>query len=233
VLIDPVLPFDTFGANGALQRGAMHTFGVSGVLFRSGLGGGLDEWGGTLRLMMTKASVAALLAVSAFLVIRTEAAQASCAMPPSLQEQITAAPLVFVGTVVSTSDDDRVAHVRVESIWKGPTLSAYVDVHGSPVSGFNVHSSVDRMYRAGERDLFVLFSASEPYQDNSCSATQPYTAEIAAFAPPDARSPAPVTPLEQVQNWLIQYGLPVGVALVVIAAAAFLGLRRRRGGSKI
>jgi hypothetical protein len=181
---------------------------------------------------MTKALVAALLALSGFLVIGTAGAQASCAMPPSLQEQISTAPLVFVGTVVSTSDDDRVAHVRVESIWKGPTLSAYVDVHGSPVSGFNVHSSVDRMYRAGDRDIFILFSDSWPYQDNSCSATQPYTAEIAAFAPADARPPAPVTPVEQVQNWVIQYGLPVGVALVVIAAAAFIGFRRRRGGSK-
>lgn len=181
---------------------------------------------------MTRAWVAALLAAYGFLVIGTEGAQASCAVLPSLQEQISTAPLVFVGTVVSTSDEDRVAHIRVESIWKGPALSAYVDVHGSPVSGFNVHSSVDRTYRAGDRDLFVLFSDRAPYQDNSCSGTQPYTAEIAALAPADARPPAPVTPVERVQNWLIQYGLPVGVALVVIAAAALLGLRRRRGGSK-
>ena len=181
---------------------------------------------------MTKAWLAAVVAAYGFLVIGTAGAQASCAMLPSLQAQITTAPLVFVGTVVSTSDDDRVAHVRVESIWKGPTLSAYVDVHGSPVSGFGVYSSIDRTYRAGERDIFVLFSDGSPYQDNSCSATQPYTAEIAAFAPADARPPAPVTPVEQVQNWLIQYWLPVGVALVVIAATAFIGLRRRRGGSK-
>jgi hypothetical protein len=181
---------------------------------------------------MTKVWLAAVVTAYGFLVIGTTGAQASCAMLPSLQAQITTAPLVFVGTVVSTSDDDRVAHVRVESIWKGPTLSAYIDVHGSPVSGFNVHSSVDRTYRAGERDLFVLFSDSEPYQDNSCSATQPYTAEIAAEAPADARPPAPVTPLEQFQNWLIQYGLPVGIALVVIAAVAFIGLRRRSGRTK-
>jgi hypothetical protein len=182
--------------------------------------------------MMTKASLAALVAIYGFLVIGTAGAQASCVMLPSFREQISTAPLVFVGTVMWTSDDDRVAHVRVESIWKGPTLSAYVDVHGSPVSGFNVHSSIDRMYRAGERDIFILFSDSSPYQDNSCSGTQRYTAEIAAFAPADARPPAPVTPVEQVQNWLIQYGLPVGVALVVIAATAFIGFRRRRGDSK-
>jgi hypothetical protein len=186
----------------------------------------------TLHSVMTRAWLAAAAAVYEFLVIGTAGAQASCAVSLSLQEQIATAPLVFVGTVVSTSDEDRVAHVRVESIWKGPTLSAYVDVHGSPVSELNVHSSVDRMYRAGERDLFVLFSDSAPYQDNSCSATQPYTAEIAALAPADARPPAPVTPVEQVQNWLIQYGLPVAVALVVIAVAALITIRRRRGGSK-
>jgi hypothetical protein len=185
----------------------------------------------TLHSVMTKAWLAAAVAVYGFLVIGTAGAQASCAMPRSLQEQITTAPLVFVGTVVWTADDDRVAHVRVESIWKGPTLSAYVDVHGSPVSG-NVRSSIDRTYRAGERDIFVLFSNSSPYQDNSCSGTQPFTAEIAAFAPTDARPSAPVSPVEQVQNWLVQYGLPVGVVLVVIAATAFIGVRRRRGGSK-
>ncbi len=181
---------------------------------------------------MTKAWVAALLAAYGFLVIGTEGAQASCAMLPSFQDQIRTAPLVFVGTVVSTSDSDRIAHIRVESIWKGPTLSAYVDVHGSPVSGFAVYSSIDRTYRAGERDIFVLFSDRAPYQDNSCSGTRPYTAEVAALAPSDARPPAPVTPVEQVQNWLIQYGLPVGIGLVAIAATAFIGFRRRRGGSK-
>ncbi len=182
---------------------------------------------------MTKGWLAALLAIYGFLVIGTEGAQASCVMLPSLQEQIRTAPLVFVGTVVSTSDSDRVAHIRVESIWKGPTLSAYVDVHGSPVSGFGAYSSIDRTYRAGERDIFVLFSDRAPYQDNSCSGTRPYTADVAALAPADARPPAPMTRVEQVQNWLINYGLPVGIALVVIAATAFIGLRRRRAGSKV
>lgn len=113
--------------------------------------------------------VAGLLALGAFGVIGTAGAQASCAQMPSLQEAVATAPLVFVGTVVSTSDGDRVARVSVESIWKGPDLPAYVDVHGSPSSGSGTATSVDRRFRAGERDLFVLFSDRPPYQDNSAA----------------------------------------------------------------
>src|SRR3982074_1643529 len=71
-----------------------------------------------LRLVMTKAWLAALLALGAFGLIGTASAQASCAQMPALREAVAASPLVFVGTVESTSDGDRVAHVKVESIWK-------------------------------------------------------------------------------------------------------------------
>jgi hypothetical protein len=176
---------------------------------------------------MIKVWVAALLALGAFGVIGGAGVQASCAQQPSLREQIAGSPMVFVGTVISTSDNDRVAHVSVESIWKGPVLPAYVDVHGSPVSGLFSFSSVDRTYRAGERDIFVLFSDQQPLQDNSCSATQPYTSEVAAFAPSNAKSPAPLTAGEQIQNLVSEHWLALGIALV-IAAGAFVGLRRLR-----
>jgi hypothetical protein len=175
---------------------------------------------------MTKVWVAVLLALGAFGVIGTAGVQASCAQAPSLREQIAASPLVFVGTVISTSDNDRVARVSVESIWKGRVLPAYVDVHGSPVSGLFSFSSVDRMFRTGERDIFVLFSDQQPLQDNSCSATQPYTAEVAALAPSNAKSPAPLTAGDQIQNLFSDYRLPIGIALVILAVAAFIGLRR-------
>jgi hypothetical protein len=175
---------------------------------------------------MTRVWVAALLALGAFGVIGTAGVQASCARAPSLQEQIATSPLVFVGTVVSTSENDRVARVKVESIWKGLALPAYVDLHGSPGSGSGVITSVDRMFRTGERDIFVLFSDQQPLQDNSCSATQPYTAEVAALAPSNAKSPAPLTAGDQIQNLFSDYRLPIGIALVILAVAAFIGLRR-------
>ena len=175
---------------------------------------------------MFKVLVAVLLALGAFEVIGTAGAQASCARLPSLQEQVATAPLVFIGTIVSTSDGDRVARVRVESIWKGPDLPAYVDVHGSPASGWGAATSVDRRFSAGERDLFVLFSDRPPYTDNNCSATQPYTAELAALAPADARPPAPPTAGDQFQNLVSEFWLPVGIAIVIVAIAAFIGVRR-------
>jgi hypothetical protein len=177
---------------------------------------------------MTRAFAAALLSLAAFGVTGTSAALASCAQQPSLPEQVAASPMVFVGTVVSTSDNDRVARVEVESIWKGPSLPAYVDVHGSPVSGWFAVSSVDRTYRSGERDIFVLFSDQQPLQDNSCSATQPYTAEVAAFAPSNTKPPAALTLRDQVPSVVSAYWLPIVVAALVTAVAGSIGLRRLR-----
>jgi hypothetical protein len=178
--------------------------------------------------VLSKVWVVTLLAFGAFGVFGTSGAQASCAQMPSLQEAVTTAPLVFVGTVVSTSDGDRVARVSVESIWKGPDLPAYVDVHGSPASGGAGATSVDRKFRVGERDLFVLFSDRPPYQDNSCSATQPYTAGLGALAPDDARPAAPPTAGEELQYLVSLFWLPVLIALLVAAVAAFIIRRRSR-----
>jgi hypothetical protein len=181
-----------------------------------------------LTLLMTKAWVAALLALGAIGLIGTAGAQASCAQMPSLQVAVASAPLVFVGTVVSTSDGDRVARVSVESIWKGPDLPAYVDVHGSPSSGSGAATSVDRRFRTGERELFVLFSDRAPYQDNSCSATQPYTEALSALAPDDARPAAPPTAGEELQYLVSLFWPPVLIALLVVAVAAFIMRRRSR-----
>jgi hypothetical protein len=171
---------------------------------------------------MSKAWMATLIALATFGLIGTAGARASCAGPPSVQEQIASARLVFVGTVAFTSDNDRVARVKVESIWKGPNLPAYVYVHGSTVSGAFTATSVDRTYRQGERDLFVLFSDRQPFQDNSCSATQPYTAELSSLAPADARPPTPLTAGDQISNLVGQYWLPIGVAVLIIVVGWFL-----------
>ena len=161
-------------------------------------------------------------------------ASASCAGggpgSPSLGDQLAAAPVVFVGTVVYTSDQDRVARVKVESVWRGPTMPAYVDVHGSPVSGPFTASSVDRHYQSGGRYLFVPVSGSPPFDDNSCSLTQPYTDALGQYAPTDARSPGPSTPTDAVQNFFGQNPWLVPLLVVVLGASAvvaFVRLRRR------
>src|SRR3981081_736956 len=105
---------------------------------------------------MKRAMLGLLLAVGVLLG-GSGGAQASCGALPgaSLRDELATAPVVFVGTVAFTSDNDRVARVRVESIWRGPDLPAYVDVLGSPVTGPFTASSVDRKFRSGERYVFV------------------------------------------------------------------------------
>ena len=181
---------------------------------------------------MTKPWIVTVVALAA-LVATSAAAQASCARPLSLGDQIGKSPLVFVGTVAFASDNERVARVKVESIWSGPDLPAYADVHGSPVTGQFAFSSVDRTYRSGVRYLFMLFSARQPLQDNNCSATQVFTDELRAFVPAGARSPAPATFIDEIQNSSRQYWLPIVAVVLIALVAASIGMwRMRRSGAR-
>lgn len=173
---------------------------------------------------MARALLVTMLA-TATLVAGAVDAQASCVAPPSIREQVASAGLVFVGTVLSTSDGDRVARVRVESIWRGPEVPTYIEVRGSPIAGGGA-SSIDRTYSAGTRYLFVLYSADQPLQGSNCSGTQVYSSEVAALAPAGARSPAPPTAADEVKNAVTLYWLPALGFLVLVAAAAVIGLRR-------
>lgn len=108
-------------------------------------------------------------------------ALASCIAPRPLSESLASAPAAFVGTVLSVSNGDRTAIVKVEQVWKGPALSGTVEVDGGPTDGSI--TSVDRTYQVGVRYLFVPVNGSPPFQDNNCSATQPYTADLAQYRP--------------------------------------------------
>src|SRR6266849_2870793 len=85
------------------------------------------------------------------------------------------------------------------------------------------------------RSIVRIALVSETFLFCSAIARRTRTTAAAALGLTPQTSPRwrPLTPVEQVQNWLINYGLPVGIALVVIAATAFIGLRRRRAGSKV
>src|SRR5687767_771758 len=77
------------------------------------------------------------------------------------------APIVFVGTVLTTGYEGRWARVRVEDVWRGPALPAEVELLDSPVALTPVPTSLpgmpavmtvstlDRNYMVGERYLFV------------------------------------------------------------------------------
>ncbi len=176
--------------------------------------------------------LAALMAAVAFAIAGGPTATASCAGggpgSPSLGDRLAASQVVFAGTVMYTSDQDRVARVKVESIWRGPVLPAYVDLHGSPVSGPFTASSVDRHYQSGARYLFVPVNASPPFDDNSCSLTQLYTSDLNAYAPPDARAPSAATFSDQVQNFVGQNPWLIPALFVLLAAAALAAIIKFR-----
>jgi hypothetical protein len=182
--------------------------------------------------MIRRLLVAPLLAAVLAVATPVTGAVASCAVSRPLQNQIQSAAVVFVGTVAYTADGGRQAHVKVESIWKGAPLAAYVDVDGSPVSGPFAASDVDRHYDAGARYLFVLYSASQPFQDNSCSATQQFTPALTTYAPAGAKPPMAPTLSEQAQNFVVMRWWQMIAVLVAIAAVAVVAVWRRRPSAK-
>ena len=129
-----------------------------------------------------------LLMSLALLIALARPALASCAVAPPLRERLGEARVAFVGTVLQTTNRDRNASVRVESIWLGPRLPERVEVTGGP-SQANVVSSADRSWEAGQRYLFVLDDAKPPFKDDVCSATTPYTSAIARLEPEGVISP--------------------------------------------
>lgn len=164
-------------------------------------------------------------------------ADASCAVQPGsglsgAARQVDAAAVVFVGTVISTSNGDRVARVRVESVWKGGPVPMLVTVSGTPDEG-SVATSVDRKFAAGRRYLFVPSNARSPFQDSNCSGTQLYTSSLDSLRPATAETPTTGTDGQEqsAPDWL----WPAAGAGVVLSGglAGWALVRRRRpiGGS--
>jgi hypothetical protein len=163
------------------------------------------------------------------------ATHASCGLagpPPTLTAELAASQVAFVGSVVYTSDNNRFARVKVEAIWKGPRLPAYVDVHGeAPGSGPFAGSEGDHQYQAGQRYLFFPLNDRPPFQDyGDCnSSTVPYTAEIASNAPPNAKLPDSPTPADAIGNFAGQYSSAASIAaLALVVIGTWLVMKRRR-----
>jgi hypothetical protein len=186
--------------------------------------------------VMTAIRFGPMLAAAAFATCVVNVAHAACGGvtpggSPTVSEQLSTAKVVFVGTVVYTSDNNRTARVRVESIWKGPDLPAYVDVHGeAPGSGPFSASESDHSYQSGQRYLFAPTNGSPPFADyGEClSLTQAYSPGLAAYAPPDARAPQPARFPEVLETFVGQYWWPTVVLLVIVAAIGLVIVRRRR-----
>ena len=148
-------------------------------------------------------------------------ATALCAEPPGFAQGFEAAPLVFTGTVLWTESFNRVAHVEVDAIWKGAQIAAEVTVFGTPDpfpgGGFMTTSSLDRTFQMGVKYVFFPVSLSDPYDDNSCTLTQPLTLDLEqtliVLADGDGVQPIPIPPIQQT------IGEPTAIASWVLPSA--------------
>jgi hypothetical protein len=133
-------------------------------------------------------------------------AYASCAVPPERS------PHAFVGTVVQTEEEGRVATVVTDD-------GREVTVRGTRDTSWwsDSVSSVDRSYVLGGRYEFHPRNAASPYRDDLCTATR----QLAGPPPSAVQSPESWLP-----DWLpvdAQAG-PVGYAAVAAALSALLVL---------
>lgn len=180
--------------------------------------------------------LAPVVAAMAVAITGSTGVHASCGISgplPSAADQVSAAKVVFVGSVIYTTDNNRTARVKVEAIWKGPRLPAYVDVHGeAPGSGPFSGSEGDHQFQSGQEYLFFPLNNQPPFEDyGDCNiSTQPYTTALAANARPGALTPNPPTISDMFWNVVGQYLWPitiVGLLVVAVVSILILNLRRR------
>ena len=145
-------------------------------------------------------------------------AHASCAAPVSIPEAMSMADVVLVGTVTGTENDGRWATVRVEERWQArSSVPDEISVHGGPEPGAD--TSIDRVFAPG-RYLFFLTFGRGYFLDNACTATTPWTQDLAQYRPLGV-APAPA----------VASGVPAGsgdfpdiVPVVALVAALLIAL---------
>lgn len=181
---------------------------------------------------------ATILATLALCWLTGRPASASCAGLPPLTARLSDARVAFVGTVLVTAREQRLALVQVEAVWKGPGLPPVVEVAGGPdllgqpppFAGGSATAD-DRRYRPGERYLFMPISGP-PFEESDCSGTVAYSPAVAAVAPANARSPdhsgqAEIGALaERLRFTLASSWWPLPLLLVAIAVLPVLALWR-------
>ena len=144
--------------------------------------------------------------------------------PPPIEQALSKAEIVFVGTVTSTSNRDSWATVQIEEVWKGPDQPVSVLVKGGP--GGDSATSVDRTFQVGVKYLFLPYLDGATLADNSCTSTTPWSDGLAALRPAAARAPLSATAGESGFD-LGGAIAPLGVALLVAGVLLVVGLLAR------
>ncbi len=167
---------------------------------------------------------ALLLVAAALLAAPAMPAGASCIAPPSIEESLESADLVFVGTTVELNNRNRWATFRVEEIWKGEPGGPRIDVRGGPPSG--QATSVDRAFDIDTRYLVFATKGARHWEDNACSATQEYDASLDQFRPASTRTVTTTTPPSEADEGLKSGTVVFAGVMVVVVAGGYLVVRR-------
>ena len=104
----------------------------------------------------------------------TPAAQAQCGNPAPFDTALVQANTVFVGEVVSLSNRNREASMRVIEVWKGRQLPATVVVEGGSSDPTDFGPD-DRTFQEGRTYLVFSDDTRSPFGSDRCAATKLYT----------------------------------------------------------
>jgi hypothetical protein len=110
------------------------------------------------------------------------AAFADCGVPPTLEDGLQNARVVFVGEVVGLDDADRTATFDVQWVWKGDGVEEQVVVSGAGDVAGGIGPE-DRVFQTGITYLVATPSATQPYLADRCTATRPFQGAGAAIPP--------------------------------------------------
>lgn len=139
-------------------------------------------------------------------------------------EAAQTAEIVFVGTVVATTNQNCWANVQVEEVWRGPDQPAAVVVRGGGADP-NMMSSVDRAFETGVKYVFFPYADEQGgLADNSCTSTTQWSAEMLALRPADPRAPIAAEASEEGFAGLL---VPLAAALVLGLGLVGIGLLAR------
>lgn len=174
---------------------------------------------------MFRLLVSAVAAAPFLLALTPPIALADCMMPPPIEEAVKTADIVFVGKVAETANRNSWASVEVTEVWRGPDQPRAVLVKGGPEG--NAATSVDRAFEPGVTYLFFPYAEAEVgLADNSCTSTTPWTEDLVALRPADARAPIGADP-ESGEFDFSGVIVPIGVAVIVGGALFLAGLAAR------
>jgi hypothetical protein len=183
--------------------------------------------------------VAALVGMA---VLSTSGTSRAVCTAPDIEEGLRRAPVVFVGTVESVSNNDRTAVFDVHWVWKGQQVEEKATVVGESPDEAAV-SGDDRTFQVGITYLVASSTAVAPFQSDRCAATRVWresgnggvipSGYADALGDITPSSPLPVAGPADSSGVLDSSLLPIGAGVLIIVLLVFAIGRVFRGPEQV